>query len=367
MNAVDIKHLRHRRNAATRSAAIKLGIFTVISLLVTGLLGAIMGNVGFGPGHEYRAIFTNATMLQKGDDVRIAGVSVGEVRRVEHHQRSMAMVTFRVKVDVEMTEATRAEVRFLNLVGDRYLALEEGAGAAEASGLAPGDTIPVSQTKPALDLTTLFDGFKPLFQALTPDQVNELSLNLVQVLQGEGGTVASLMEHTASLTNALADRDELIGKVITNLTETLETVDRRSGQLSELVIGMRDWMADLAEDREVIGSSLENISDLAAVLEGFVSDSRPLLKEDIEALHDLAELMTEPENLENLSGLLERLPPMMYAQTRTGTYGSWYQYYICGVSARIRLPVIADLPVISEIQRYIDEFWMMSTAPRCER
>ena len=66
-------------------------------------------------------------MLQKGDDVRVAGVSVGEVKEVEHHERSQALVTFRVQSDVPLTTASRAEIRFLNLVGDRYLALEEGA------------------------------------------------------------------------------------------------------------------------------------------------------------------------------------------------------------------------------------------------
>ncbi len=81
----------------------------------------------------------------------------------------------------------------------------------------------------------LFNGFQPLFQALNPEQVNELSMNLVQVLQGEGGTVQGLLAKTASLTNTLADRDQLIGQVVTNLGQTLDTVDQRHQQLNTLV------------------------------------------------------------------------------------------------------------------------------------
>ena len=114
----------------------------------------------------------------------------------------------------------------------------------------------MEQTSPALDLTTLFNGFKPLFQALQPDDVNELTLNLVQVLQGEGGTVQGLLQKTASLTNTLADRDQLVGDVIDNLSTTLETVDSRSEQLTTLVTELKDWMQDLARDRKTIGSSL---------------------------------------------------------------------------------------------------------------
>ena len=57
----------------------------------------------------------------------------------------------------------------------------------------------------------LFNGFKPLFQALSPDDINQLSYEIVQVFQGEGGTLEGLLANTASVTNTLADRDEVIG------------------------------------------------------------------------------------------------------------------------------------------------------------
>lgn len=356
----------NQRNAATTAAAIKLGIFTVVSVFVTGLLAVIMGNVGFGDRNEYQAIFTNATMLEKGDDVRVAGVNVGEVKKVEHYHRTMAKVTFKVDSGVRMTTASEAKIRFLNLVGDRYMALEQGTGAAEAKALPDGATIPVRNTEPALDLTVLFDGFKPLFAALTPDQVNELSMNLVQVLQGEGGTVKSLLDHTASLTSTLADRDQLVGDVITNLTQTLKTVDDRHQQLSSLIVSLKDWMTDLAKDRDTIGSSLDNISELTVAVADLLRRGRPLVKEDIAALRDLAKLLNKKENRDNLASLLDRMPEMMTDQTRTGTYGSWYQYYVCGVSARIRLPIIKDLPILKEIEDYITNFSFKSKAPRCQ-
>ena len=353
------------RNATTISAGIKLVIFTVVSILVTGLLAAIMGNVGFGAGTTYQAVFSTASMLQKGDDVRVAGVTVGEVKGIEHHDRNQALVTFRVQSDVPLTTASRAEIRFLNLVGDRYLALEEGADA-DAEPLESGATLPISQTEPSLDLTTLFNGFQPLFQALNPQQVNELSLNLVQVLQGEGGTVQGLLQKTASLTNTLADRDELIGSVIDNLGQTLSTVDSRHQQLNDLVVGLKDWMADLASDRQTIGSSLENISDLTVVVADLLREGRPLLKSDIAKLRQLAALLNQKKNSDNLTELLDRLPEMMTDQTRTGTYGSWYSYYVCGFSGRITLPAgLGALPGVRQLMDQLNNLNFHSTAPRC--
>ncbi|TWG97207.1 phospholipid/cholesterol/gamma-HCH transport system substrate-binding protein [Nocardioides sp. J9] len=357
--------LLRRRNAATTAAAVKLGIFTIISVVVTGTLAVIMGNIGFGDRNEFKAVFANATMLEKGDDVRVAGVNVGEVKKVEHHNRSQALVTFKVDSGVEMTTASRAEIRFLNLVGDRYMALVQGNEAKDAEPLRDGATIPIENTKPALDLTVLFDGFKPLFAALTPDQVNELSMNLIQVLQGEGGTVRSLLANTASLTSALADRDKLIGEVVTNLSETMETVQDRRGQLSTLVVELKDWMTDLARDRDAIGSSLDNISQLTVTVADFVRRGRPLLKEDIAALRSLAKLLNKPENQKNLAELLDRMPETMTDQTRTGTYGSWYQYYVCGVSASIRLPLLGEQSLLKELNRYLNKIEFHSSAPRC--
>jgi phospholipid/cholesterol/gamma-HCH transport system substrate-binding protein len=353
------------RNSTTIAAGIKLGIFTVCSILVTGLLAAIMGNIGFGGGHEYRAVFSSASMLQKGDDVRIAGVNVGEVREVEHHDRTQALVTFRVKDEIELTTASRAEIRFLNLVGDRYLALEQGT-ARDAEALEPDATIPIERTSPALDLTVLFNGFQPLFQALQPDQVNELSMNLVQVLQGEGGTVASLLEKTASLTTTLANRDQLIGEVITNLGQTLDTVDQRHEQLSELIVELKNWMSDLARDRQTIGSSLDNISELTAVVADLVQRSRPLVHDDIVQLRRLSRLLTEPESRQTITEMLDRLPESMTDQTRTGTYGSWYSYYLCEFSGKISLPELEGIPGIKQLTKELSSLRFHSTAARCQ-
>ncbi len=357
--------LRRRRQAQTMGAGIKLGIFTVVSILVTGLLAAIMGNIGFGSGTEYQAVFSTASMLEKGDDVRVAGVSVGEVKKVEHYERNHALITFRVKSDVPLTTSSRAEVRFLNLVGDRYLALEAGADA-DATRLRSGGRIPIDQTSPALDLTTLFNGFKPLFQALTPAQVNELSMNLVQVLQGEGGTIQGLLQKTASLTTTLADRDQLIGEVVDNLSSTLATVDSRSEQVTQLVTELEGWMTDLAGDRQLIGSSLDNISDLTVEVAGLLQGVRPALKSDVAQLRRLARLLNKKKNRDVIKELVDRLPESMTDQTRTGTYGSWYNYYVCGFSGEIKLPAgLGDLPVIKELQKQLNSLDFRSTAPRC--
>jgi phospholipid/cholesterol/gamma-HCH transport system substrate-binding protein len=352
------------RNAVTYTAAVKLGVFTVASVLVTGLLTVIMGHIGLGSTHEYKAMFTTASQLKKGDDVRVAGVSVGQVKDVEVAGQDEALVTFTARTDVPLTVASRAEIRYLNLVGDRYLALLRGRPGAPR--LQPGATIPVRLTKPALNLTVLFNGFQPLFAALDPHQVNELSLNLVRTLQGEGGTVQGLLANTASLTSSLADRDQLIGQVIDNLDTMLKTVDDRHRQLDTLVVGLKNWMGQLARDRQAIGSSIHNVSQLTSLLAGLLTQGRPLLKADVAQLRELATRLAQPGNQQIIRGLLDRLPEMLTDQTRTGTYGSWYNYYLCDFKGTITLPALKG-PGVAQLQQELTNITFHSTAARCQR
>jgi phospholipid/cholesterol/gamma-HCH transport system substrate-binding protein len=372
------------RNTVTLVAGVKLAIFTAISLVVTSVLAMIMGNVGFGSTTEYQAVFSSASLLTKGDDVRVAGLTVGSVKKVELYDRNHARVTFKVKRDVPVTTASHADIRFLNLVGDRYLSLTQGDPGA--SRLPAHGVIPISRTTPALDLTALFNGFQPLFAALDPKEINDLSLNLVKVLQGEGGTIQSLLARTASLTNTLADRDQLIGEVITNLSGMLQTVDSHHQQLDQLVVQLKDWLGNVARDRHVIGRSVRNISTLADELAGLLVQSRPAIEGDVHQIHRLAAILKDPKSEQIINEALDRLPTMFRRQVRIGSYGSWYNYYLCDFDGQIELPKLATLTSIlgvktagealdelgitraafDQIQSQLNSLSFHSTATRCD-
>jgi phospholipid/cholesterol/gamma-HCH transport system substrate-binding protein len=314
----------------TTSALIKLVIFTVVTVLVTGLLATTIGNFRFGGTTEYRAIFTDVTGLLKGDDIRIAGVRVGSVEKVEVHDRTLAQVTISVDKERRLSRSTKAAVRYRNLVGQRYIALIEGAGSD--TPLKAGATIPLDQTTPALDLTVLFNGFKPLFTALSPRDINEFSFEIIQTLQGEGSSINSLLAHTASLTSTLADRDAVIGRTLNNLNSVLGTVDQRDQKLSELILQLQRFISGLSEDREAIGASLTNISGLADATAGLVEEARPGLKTDIRELGEVAGNLDDNKKVVN--EFLDRFPGKLNTITRTATYGSWFNFYLCEFSVK---------------------------------
>jgi len=153
--------------------------------------------------------------------------------------------------------------------------------------------------------------------------------------------------------------------VITNLGQTLNTVDQRHEQLSDLIVELKGWMTDLARDRDTIGDSLSNISDLTEVVADLVSRSRPLVKADVAKLRELSHLLNEPASRKTVIEMLDRLPESMTDQTRTGTYGSWYSYYLCEFSGDIRIPELDGIPGIKELTKQLSTLRFHSEADRC--
>jgi phospholipid/cholesterol/gamma-HCH transport system substrate-binding protein len=229
--------------------------------------------------------------------------------------------------------STRAQIRYRNLVGQRYVALSEGAGSGRV--LSEHGTIPLRQTQPALDLTVLFNGFKPLFAALNPQDVNAFAMEIIKTLQGEAGDVNSLLGHTASLTSTLADRDAVIGRTIDNLNAVLGTVDERGKQLSTLISELQRFVSGLATDREAIGASLTNIANLADATAGLVQEGRPAIRADVKELGAVAGNLDDNKKI--VAGVLQRLPNKLDTITRTATYGSWFNFYLCDFEGRVIL------------------------------
>ncbi|MFN2524473.1 MAG: MCE family protein [Mycobacteriales bacterium] len=321
----------------TSAALVKLIIFMIVTSILTLFLAATIGNITLGGKKSYSALFSDVTGLLAGNDVRIAGVKVGQVDKIELADRRLAKVSFSMDAEQPLAKSAILRLRYRNLVGERYLSVTEGPGSAEP--IEAGKTIPLAQTRNALDLTVLFNGFRPLFQALDPQSTNQVAFELVQTLQGEGGTIESLMQKTASLTNTLADRDAVIGRVVTNLTTVLDTLDD-GNQLSTLILQLRRLAAGFAQDRTEIGASIAGINDLTTATASFLSDVRGPLRTDIQQLGVLAG--TLDDNKATVNGVLSRLPTKLNRIIGTATYGSWFNFYLCGLDGRVVLPTGAQ-------------------------
>src|SRR6202048_2282077 len=260
----------------TVRAAVRVALFTVVCLAFVFVLVTVFGQFRFDTRASYSAVFSNVSGLKGGNFVRIAGVEVGKVKDLKLHKDGTVKVDFAIDRGLTLTEGTKAAVRYENLIGDRYLSLEEGPGSTRK--LQPGAMIPLARTSPALDVDALIGGFRPLFRALDPDQVNALSGQILKVFQGQGATISSVLAQTSALTTTLANRDKLIGQVITNLNIVLGSLGDQGDQFGKAVTSLSELVKGLAGRKQDISNSVAYTNAAAGTVADLLTQARPPLQ-----------------------------------------------------------------------------------------
>jgi phospholipid/cholesterol/gamma-HCH transport system substrate-binding protein len=309
----------------------RLAIFMVVCLFGVFAMFAIFSQLRFQQGNTYQAEFTNVTGLEAGQFVRIAGVEVGKVKKLTIQPDTTVLVEFSADDSVVLTEGSRAVIRYDDLIGGRYLGLEDGVGGTKK--LNRGDTIPLQRTSPALDLDALIGGFRPLFRALDPEQVNALSGQLIRAFQGQGATIGSFLSQTAALTNTLADRDQLIGQVIVNLNAVLGSLGDQSTQFAKAVDSLSNLVATLAGRKEDISNAVAYANAAAGSIADLLNQARPPLKKVVaEADRTSAAVLAEKDYFDNM---LNTLPEAYQIVNREGLYGDFFSFYLCDLALKV--------------------------------
>lgn len=318
-------------NESLRRAGINLAVFGLVCVLGTFGLFAIFGQLRMRDGKIYKAEFSDVSGIGTGDFVRIAGVEVGQIKKVTITPAAYALVEFSVEPSVVLTEGTKAAIRWANPIGDRYLALVEGPG--EQNRLSPGATIGLARTEPALDLDTLLGGFRPLFRALDPEQVNSLSAQLIQAFQDEGATIASFLSQAAAVTNTLADRDELIGQVIGNLDAVLGSFGDQNRQLAKAVTSLSELSRGLRDRKTDVVNAIAYTNAATATIADLLTQARPALKNTVTQTGRVSTIAADDRDY--VDDLLKTLPHTYQMLSRLGIMGDFFTFYLCDLVLKV--------------------------------
>ncbi|WP_149360525.1 MCE family protein [Lolliginicoccus suaedae] len=346
---------------------IKLLVFAVITIASVSVLAVAVANYLPTSGAKYTAHFTDVTSLSVGDEVRIAGVRVGKVTAInllpQGADRDIAEVEFQLQEGMEVPANVDAAIRYRHLAGQRYMLLTRGTTGNESEVLESGDVIPLERTTPAVNLTVLFNGFRPLFETLDPNDVNRLADQIIQIFQGERTTVTQLVANVGTLTNAIADKDQVIGAVITNLNSVLERVNEHDEDIKDMVTSLDILVSGLAEDRGTIGSAVDSLSVLTTELSGLLESSRPSIQGTIGGVEQLAGNLNA--NSGEVESALQNLPVKLERVGKTASLGSWFSIYLCGLDIMLGPGAPSTVSVPGGIPRLNQPIYT-NASPRCQ-
>lgn len=317
--------------SGTRGHLLKFGAFGVVMIVLTAFLFMIFGQYRTGSTNDYSAVFVDVSGLKAGDSVRAGGLRVGTVADISMRPDHTVLVVFDADRNVVLSSGTKAAVRYLNLVGDRFLELIDGPGSAKI--MQAGSQIPADRTAPALDLDQLLGGLKPVIQGLNPQDVNALTDALLRIFQGQGGTVDSLLTKTASFSNELADNNQIIQALIDNLNAVIGTLADSGGEFAAAIDRFQRLVSELSAHRDPIGDAINALDSGTTSIADLLGQARAPLAGTIDQLSRLAPLLDDQKGL--LDGALQAAPDNYHKLVRLGSYGSWINYYICELTVRV--------------------------------
>ncbi len=315
-------------------SAIKLGIVSLVLLLITVSIVVVFAQMRFNRTNSYSAEFSNGTGLKDGQFVRASGVEVGKVKKVRLIDGGTRVrVDFVVDRSIPLYQSTTAQIRYLDLFADRYLELKRGEGEGADRVLPPGGFIPLSRTSPALDLDALIGGFKPLFRALDPEKVNTIASAIITVFQGQGGTINDILDQTAQLTAHIAERDQAIGEVVKNLNIVLDTTVRHRKEFDQIVDNFERLITGLKNHADPLAAGVANISNAAGTVADLLAENRALLHKEINYLQALQQPLVDQRD--QLSDLIHKTPTALNLIGRSiGLYGDWVNFYLCDLTIK---------------------------------
>ncbi|MBB5915990.1 phospholipid/cholesterol/gamma-HCH transport system substrate-binding protein [Nocardia transvalensis] len=302
-------------------------LFLVVSIGLTWMMFATLSRSVSGKTETYSAIFTDVSGLHAGDDVRMAGVRVGRVQAVDL-DGVRAKVTFEVQQGQMVSGNTAASVTYQNLIGQRYLGLSL-RDFGDPKPVAPGGRIPVEHTEPSFDISKLLNGFEPLFSVLDPQQVDNISAAVVRALQGDDGAITTLIAETASLAQAFAGPDQILGLVIDNLSGVLGDLSAQNGNLKTVLQQTRRIFDGLARQRDQLFGQIDAISGTLVRAADTVRGASPALNRFVDREPGFAQHFID--NKDKFAYVGFNLPYLLKGLARITDNGAYLDAYVCEV------------------------------------
>lgn len=296
-----------------------------IALLVAAGLAAFNAKdlpvIGGGTG--YTADFSEAAGLRSGNEVRVAGVKVGEVTGVKLDGAKVA-VSFRVK-DAWVGDASTVAIAIKTLLGDKYLAVDPLGPRAQD----PGDTIPLSRTTSPYDVTQAFQDLATTTGQLDSGKLAESLDAISGAFANTAPSVRKALTGVSALSKTISSRDSQLSRLLANTRQVTGTV---SGQTQDVEALLRDGnllLSEIGKRRQAIHGLLVGTQSLSAQISGLVDDDQKQLDPTLRALGHVTDLLLK--NQDNLDRALKTAGPYTRLLGNTMGNGRWMDGYLCGL------------------------------------
>jgi phospholipid/cholesterol/gamma-HCH transport system substrate-binding protein len=311
--------------------AISLALIAVAVALVVGVGRLSAGQTG------YQGEFLQAAQIRPGDQVTVAGISVGAVNGVEL-AGDRVIVKFKVRNNVHLGRDTRAAIKLTTLLGSRYLELSPaGTGDLEHRRIGLANTsVPYDLQKTLADATTTFE-------QVDADRVAQSLATLSHALDGVPEALPQALNNVESLATIISGRRDQIGSLLRSVDTVTAMVRDQQANLGSLVVQGRDLLGEIVSRRAAVQRLFTSATALVNTIKTILND-QPAINELLANMRDFSRMIGEKDAL--LRNVLQILPVALRNVTNasgSGTAidvnvpaGALVDSWMCALSARAK-------------------------------
>jgi len=316
-----------------------LGMATVILLvLLTFNLTRLQG------GTKYAAAFTEASGLKASEDVRIAGVKVGKVKKVSL-EGDHVKVVFTVDGKARFGATSRAQIKISTILGSHYLDIQPSGGPRQS----PHSEIPTSRTAPAYDVVPALQDLSGSLQKIDVVQLGKAFDTLQGTLQGSSANVRGTLEGLRKVSRALASRDDELTRLLAHSKNVTKLLADRSGDLAVLVTDGSKLLQEINNRRAAVSSLLSGTVSLSQQITGTIEENRATLNPALTQLHKVVGILLRNQN--NLTRAVRTLGPFVTTAGDATSNGRFFDGYLqnlvplpASVAPPVKTPPDGDAP-----------------------
>ena len=302
--------------------AIKFGAFVLVCLSFTTYLAFTIGNISISDplGRDYytlNANFDDVTGLLPNDNVKIAGVVVGKVKKISVVD-GRARVSFTVKKSIPLADDTTAAVRWRNLIGQRFVYLYPGKHTV--TRLLDGKDVTATQS--VVDLGELFNRLGPIVSSLDSKQINDFLDTITQALDGNQDKLGKAIDDLGVLMKGLGERDATIGRLVENLNTVAGVITNRDQQIRVMLDNLVLISSTFSANTQILDTALQEFGDFSTNLHAILANNAAEIDRIISNL-DLVTAEVVAPKLDELDHALKGIDQASRVIFNSSRLGEW--------------------------------------------
>ncbi|MGP4029337.1 MCE family protein [Actinomadura sp. 3N407] len=310
---------------------VAVAVVSLTLIITAGLLAFNAKDLPvIGGGTRYTADFGEAAGLRPGNEVRVAGVKVGEVTGVRLNGAKVT-VAFRVR-DTWIGNASTAAIAIKTLLGDKFLAVDP-LGAHEQD---PDRRIPLDRTTSPYDVTEAFQDLAGTVGRIDSAELAESLDAISTTFSGTAPSVRKALDGISALSKTVSSRDAELARLLANTRQVTGTMAGQSANVEALLRDGNLLLGEIRRRREAIHALLTGTQALSRQIVGLVDDNQEQLDPTLRALGRVTDLLQK--NQDNLDRALKTAGPYTRLLGNTLGNGRWMDGYLCGLVPKEYLP-----------------------------